>query len=234
MIELNLLPEIKLEYIKAKRARRIVLLASTFVAIGSLALVVITASVYFFQAQHLKGLNADIASTSKELQDIDQLDKILTVQNQLSRLTTLHDQKPEAARVFTYLNQTTPTEAKISTFTLDFTLKTVSITGTADALSSVNKYVDTLKFTTYKNADTNEQTRAFGNLVLSSFSVSGNEKDPNQKASYTITASYDPLIFDTTKAVALTVPSITTSRSEVEKPDDLFTQPITDLEAGAQ
>jgi hypothetical protein len=195
-------------------------------------------SVNLVQKKHSEDLSKDITRKSAELKKKPQIDKILTVQNQLEGLTGLHAAKPAASRLLGYLNQLTPASISISDFTIDYTKQEVQIVGDADALSTVNKYVDTIKFTTYTAADTSAdqaggstntaasstKTKAFDNVVLSSFGLN-NSQDTGVKgkpAKYTIKLSYDLKIFDNTQTITLQVPNITTTRSSIDKPTDLF------------
>ncbi|MDB5184314.1 MAG: putative Fimbrial assembly family protein [Candidatus Saccharibacteria bacterium] len=233
MIEFNLLPDIKMEYIKARKARQLVTTIAFFATLGSVVILLLTLSVKIYQVKRMHDLDNDITSNSRTLTHVPQLNRILTVQNQLGSLTALHDQKPAAALTFDYLNRLTPAQVKISSFTADFTGNTMSITGTADALSSVNKYVDTLKFTKYTDSTDKTAHSAFTNVVLASFGVSDTATDTSQKANYNITLSYDPVIFQNTSNAVLNVPSIISTRSEVAKPTDLFTaKPTTTPTAG--
>jgi Tfp pilus assembly protein PilN len=233
MIQLNLLPDVKLEFIKAQGTRRLItsvsILASS-VAIGILILLLIVSGL---QHKHLKDLTKDIRTDTQKLQQKPEISKILTVQNQLEGLTSLHASKPAASRVFNYLNQVTPAQVAINNMSIDFTAHTVSITGTADALSSVNQYVDTLKFTKFNTTEDDSKTKAFSDVVLSSFALSTGNK-ANQPADYTITFSYDPAIFDITKDVQLSVPSETTTRSSVDQPTDLFQGPAANTNKAGQ
>jgi Tfp pilus assembly protein PilN len=176
MIQFNLLPDVKLEYIKARRLKRSVVLISGLVVAASLTLLIIMfVGVVVFQKKHMNDLSADIKTDKSKLESVQDLDKILTVQNQLGSLPALHDQKPVTSRLFTYLPQLTPQQASISDLTLDFDAQTLSVKGTADTISTINKFVDTLKFTDMKIGD--EQKRAFSAVVLSTF-------DRTDKASY--------------------------------------------------
>lgn len=226
MIQLNLLPDIKLAYIKAERTRRLVLSVSFLVAGASVVILLLLLSVDGLQKKHLSDLNKDIKNESSELQNKPQIKKILTVQNQLNSLTDLHAQEPAASKLFDYLNQTTPTSVSISDFTIDFTQQTATITGTSDNLAHVNQYVDTLKATTYTtdgSSSNGSGQQAFSNVVLSSFSLStGAGSNGNQSASYSITLSYDKTIFDNTQNAKLQVPSITATYLSAHDPNDLF------------
>lgn len=223
MIQLNLLPDVKLLYIKAQRQRRLVISVSVLVSGGAVVLLLLLLSYNGLQKKHLSDLTKDIKQENSQLADKPEIDKILTVQNQLQSLTALHDQKPAAARLFDYLNQVTPASVNITTFTIDFTTDTATITGTSDSLSNVNKYVDTLKYITYTTDENSDKAEpAFSNVVLSSFGLNTGAKDNSQAASFTITLSFDKTIFDITKKVELKVPSATANRSQVSQPSDLF------------
>lgn len=227
-MQLNLLPAVKMEYIKAQRARRMVISVSTIVTIAAVVLLLLLLSVSGLQKKHLSDLNKDIANESSKLKDEPQINKMLTVQNQLGALTQLHAQEPAASKVFTYLNQVTPTSASITHFNIDFTKQSATITGTSASLANVNQYIDTLKHATYTSNNNSGAQPAFGNVVLSSFSLNTDTSDPSQAANYTITLSYDTAIFDNTQNVKLTVPKITTTRLTLEQGQaatDLFKAP---------
>ena len=221
MIQLNLLPDVKMQFIKAQRTRNMVLSTAIIISLASVALLVLLLVVGGLQKKHISDLNKDIKADTATLQNKPDIEKILTVQNQLQRLTELHESKPAVSNLFGYLNQVTPTQVDITNFTIDFTAQTASITGTADSLGSVNKYVDTLKFTTFTTEDDSTQQKAFNDVVLTSFGLSSGGQ--GRAATYTITLAYNPTIFDVTQKVTLTVPKLTTTRSAIEKPlEDLF------------
>ncbi len=236
MIQLNLLPDVKLEYIKAQRTRRLMISVSFLVTAVAVGILVLLLLVDVAQRKHLSDLSHDITTESKQLKQKPDISRILTVQNQLESLTALHAGKPAASRLFSnYLNQVTPAAVAITSFNIDFTTQTATITGTADSLSNVNKYVDTLKFTTYNTSSNSAATKAFTNVVLSSFGLNGASTDKSQAATYTITLGYDKTIFDITQSVTLSVPNLTTTRSELDQPGDLFkAAPVTKPSGGAQ
>lgn len=222
MIQFNLLPDVKQQYIKAKNLKRTAVVISMIVAASALFIfVLLFTTVNILQKKHLSDLSKDIKTQTATLKNTPDLDKVLTIQNQLKSLPDLHNQKPVVSRLFTYIAQLTPAKINIGKLDVDFDAKTINITGTADALSSVNQFVDTMKFTTYAyptgdTAGTNTSGKAFTGVVLGSFGRT--DKD----ATYQISLSFDPLIFDSSKNITLTVPKITSTRSETEKPTDLF------------
>ncbi len=222
MIQFNLLPDVKQQYIHAKRMKRTAIVISFLIAASSLfVFVMLFLSVHVFQQKHIKNINEDIQANSKKLKDTPNLDKILTIQNQLRSLPGLHSTKVSTSRLSKYLEQVTPEKITIGQIEVDYELKTMKITGTSDSLQNVNKFIDTLKFTTYSvNAEdgtiSQKDSKPFSSVVLSTFSRKDNE------TTYEITLTFDPVIFENTKNVTLVVPKLTTTRSEIEKPTDLF------------
>jgi hypothetical protein len=175
--------------------------------------------VNFVQKQHISNLDNDIATGVAEIEAIPEIDKVLTIQSQLNTITPLHEEKPASSRMIDYLKQLTPAQATISQASLNFEEQKMTLDGNADSLETVNKFVDTLKFTTYtvKGSD-QEAQNAFSEVVLAGFGVS----DGN--ASYQIEFKFNPEIYDNTKAVTLDIPNIISTRSQTEKPTDLFQQ----------
>jgi Tfp pilus assembly protein PilN len=217
MIQFNLLPDIKIQYLKARRRKHAVMFASVVVIIASIAVLVLLASTLFvLQRKNINDLTGDIESASQELQNTPDLDRMLTVQNQLNVLTGLHDEKPVASRIFGYINQATPASANIGRLNVDFADNTITINGAADTLETVNTFVDTLKFTNYTTNGDEQQQRAFSDVVLSSFG-----RD-SSSASYTINLNFDPVIFSELEDVSLVVPNIITTRPNAEQPEALF------------
>lgn len=230
MAQLNLLPDVKLQYIHARRRKRLVIGVSTIASILFLAIfIILLAYVRFYQPRYMSALTKDIQSTTDQLKQKQDLDKILTIQNQLNSLPGLHDKKVITSRMFDYLIQVTPVQATISDVDADFEANIMNIKGNSDALSTVNKFADTLKFTDFKAVgDDPKEGKAFSNVVLKSFAVSPEAAEQGQGAiTYELEFSFDPTIFANIKgvegqAVTFTVPKIITTRSETQKPGDLF------------
>lgn len=217
MIQFNLLPDVKQEFIKARRLRRTV----TLVAAGSASVSVTVLLILFgivngAQKKYIGDLNRDIAKYSDQLNQVQDLDKILTIQNQLNSLTGLHDQKPQATRLFGYISSLTPANAGIDKLVVDFANNTISVEGSANSLSTVNQFADSLKFTDYKLTDESKTAKAFSGVVLQSFTRDATTTQ------YQLDASFDPAIFDSLQDLALSVPNIISTRSETEKPAALF------------
>jgi hypothetical protein len=207
MLQFNLLPDVKLEYVKTQRTKHLLTLlsfAASAVGIGLLLLAALT--VYGVQKKSLHDVNGDIKKYSTQLKSVKDLDKILTVQNQLGTLTNLHDQKPVTSRLFTYISQVTPAQASLNQLSIDFTANTLTIGGKTPGLDVVSTYTDTLKATKYSTGNSgSSKTHAFSDVVLSAFSRN------DQGATFTITCTFDPVIFSSANAVTLSAPTPATS-----------------------
>lgn len=213
-VQLNLLPDVKTNYIKTQKAKRTVVLASVIVSGVAIGIVLLLAAVvYGGQAVQLNNLKKDIATKSDQLKNVENLDKILTIQNQLNALPALHSSKPVMSRLFVFLPQVTPSDVQIADFSLDFQTSSMSLTGTAKDLVAVNRFVDTLKFTKYTTDQSTDEKVAFTEVVLTGFTRS--DKD----AKYSISLKFDPALFSSEyKTVTLVVPKITSTRADVNSP----------------
>lgn len=232
MIQFNLLPDVKLEFIKAEARKRLIIMTSVIISVSFIIIfALLLLNVKVAQSKRMNDLTKDIKSSVKKVSDIKDIDKIITVQNQLASLPGLHDQKVISSRVTDYLLQLTPSNAKITDVDMDFDAKTMIIKGTAPDLITVNKFADTLKFTKYKvNTTEGAEGKAFNNVVLSSFSIQEKAKNPEEKATFEISVNFDEQLFKMIKqdglpedkAVTLNIPNIISTRSETEKPTELF------------
>lgn len=217
MIQFNLLPDIKIQYLKAKRQKHIIVLVATIATLASLGIfILLLTTVFVLQKKNIGDLNKDIKTSSEELKSVDGLNKILTVQNQLGALTGLHDEKVVSSRLLDYLTQVTPANTSVSKLEVDYATSTMVITGNAPALAVVNTYADTLKFTKFVTGENTEERNAFSEVVLSSFN-----RD-NKGTTYEVSLKFDPAIFENSEQVVLKVPQIITTRSETDKPAETF------------
>lgn len=109
MIEINLIPDVKQELIKAQRARGIVISASIITSIIAAAVVVLLL-VYIYGVQNVRGayLDGQITTKGQELSKVEDLSKILTIQNQLATISQLNGEKVMSSRMFDVMSAITP------------------------------------------------------------------------------------------------------------------------------
>jgi len=140
MIEINLMPDVKQELLRAQRVRSTVISFAILVGIIAAAIVTIL-TVYVFGVQTVRSGIADkaIEDGNTELMQATDLSKTLTIQNQLSVMSDINAQKKLHSRLFDLLNATVPTganEVTISRLILDSTEGVDSITIEGQAVGS--------------------------------------------------------------------------------------------------
>ncbi len=207
MIQFNLLPDVKIQYIKARRMKHLMTLASIIViGVSVFVFLLMMTTVNVVQKKSLRDLNDDIQKYSTELKSTKDLDKILTVQNQLGTLTGLHDAKPVTSRLFTYLAQMTQPDVSLSDVKLDLDQNTITVTGKAPSQAATTQFTNTIKVAMYSTAGSSSgDQHAFKDVVLSSFGRDASGSN------FSITASFDPAIFSNDGQVTLKVPNEVTT-----------------------
>lgn len=212
MIQFNLLPDLKLEYMKTQKSKRNIYTIAVIVLIASAVILVLLWGALGVQKGRIAIANNSIEENTQKLKSINDLEKVLTVQNQLDTLKELHAKKVAASRLFTYLPQVTPTNASIGQLSLDFGANTLQISGTADSLSTVNKFADTLKLSTFTTQGSSEQHKAFKSVVLKTIG------SQSTGSSYVLAIEFDPALFDGQQVIKLQVPQLISTRSFTELP----------------
>ena len=216
-VQFNLLPDVKLEFNRQQHVKRTVYTSSFLAVAVAVSLTVLAFFVVdILQKKLLDNAKSDITTYSNKLKSIPNLDKVLTIQNQLSALPGLHQKNHVTSRLFDYLPELTPTNVHIGKISLDTTANTLSVTGTANTVELVNTFVDTLKFTTIissASSSNSSSNPAFTTVVLSKV-----DRD-DKGASYTIDMVYNPALFDAAQSVALNIPQETTTRSVLNAPN---------------
>jgi len=230
MIQFNLLPDIKQQFIRTRNLKRLIILISF--SVSGLALAVFIFFIVFvgiIQKKNISDLNSTIQTDASQLQSPD-LNKVLTIQNQLNSISTLENNEPVAARLFIFLPELVPSDVFLTQLGADFSANTVTFTGTAPSLFDVNVFIDTLKFATYQldGKTISNPPLAFSNVILGSFT-----RNPGG-ATFTVTSGYNPTIFSELHSVNLVVKPETTTRSILDLPTDLFQTPTKSTSTGSQ
>jgi Tfp pilus assembly protein PilN len=189
-VQFNLLPDVKLRYIQTERTRKLVVSVATAVTVTAVAVFLILLSVVDgVQKKQLSDADAQVAAATKDLQNVQGLDKVLTIQSQLNSLVTLHQNKHITSRIFTYLPQVTPANVSITKLDIDTSTNALTIAGTAGSHATVNAFIDTLKLTKYKIGDQGTSQTAFPSVIESNFAISSNT------VTFGLNITYDPKLF---------------------------------------
>ena len=210
MIALNLLPDVKKQFLKAQKTRNLIF---TFSLIGSavaIGLVILGFVVVLGMRFQIDQNDEEITELQAEYLQIDNLSQILTIRNQAESLPGLHDGKPVATRLFSLLSTSTPVDVDLTEVIIDFEESTIEVTAVADDFNDVDRHVDTLENTVFVAGDSESQP-VFSSIV-SEQGINDNE------VSFTVMMSFVPAIFDSVEEVTFDVPDIETTQSERQKP----------------
>ena len=202
MIELNLVPDVKQELLKAQRARTAVISVTILIGIVSAGIVIMLV-LYLFGVQTVRHNLADgaIKSNNAKLENIDDLSNTLTIQNQLEKLKALHDDKNIDSRVFailTAINPPAPNTVGISTAKLDADTKQMTIEGQAEngyeAAEIFKKTILSTKIS-YEDEDKTTQKTLLTTDVSTSDMSYGEDASGKKVLRFTFSFTYPDEIF---------------------------------------
>jgi Tfp pilus assembly protein PilN len=199
MIEINLVPDVKQELIKAQKVRSKVIAGAIFVGLASVAVVVLLA-IYVFGIQTARGLIADgqINSKSNQLLGVTDLSKTLTIQNQLTKISTLNNSKNIDSRVFDLLNAIippAPNDVQISDLTVDSTTRTITINGQAtNSYAAVEVFKKTIQGAVVKY-DGNSSGATLASNISTSNTSYGEDSSGAKVLTFTLSFEYTPELF---------------------------------------
>ena len=136
MIEINLIPDVKSELLKAQSLRNFIIFVSSVVSIVAIGIVVVLAGTVFVAQPLLMGSkDNEIKQTFSTLEGQDNIKSTVTLQNQLNQIDNLHNSAPNTSRI---IGQITPSikpsgenEVTYSTIDYDPDTKTLTIEGQA-------------------------------------------------------------------------------------------------------
>lgn len=147
MIEINLLPNVKRELLKTRVMRNRVISISFLVGGASIAAVVVLALILGSQIAAEAVQNGVIKDRNDKLMAVEDLNKVVTIQHQLTKINEQHSGKKLNSRIFdvvTAVNPVTPNNVSFSDIKVNPESKTITLEG-----SAVNGYsaLETLKKT---------------------------------------------------------------------------------------
>lgn len=154
MIEINLVPDVKQELIRAQRTRSLVIFGALIAGAIAVAITVILGIiVYVVQNGFEFVIDGDIKEESAKLAAVEDIESSLTIQSQLNTLTRLHEEKDVGSRVFdvlTTINPPAPNNLSISRTDINTEDRTILIeaqsTGGFTALEIFKKTVEATMF----------------------------------------------------------------------------------------
>lgn len=187
MIEINLVPDVKQELIKAQRIRSKVIIGSIFVGIISVGAVAALAF-FVFTVQTVRSTlaDSDIKEGNAKLLKVEDLSKTLTIQNQLTKISDLNSNKKITSRSVVMLSAIippSPNDIQVSKLNYDSSTNTVKIDGQAvnsyAALEVFKKTIEGAKVK-YKDSDGKDAEVALASSI-STKDVSYGQDSSGQK-----------------------------------------------------
>ena len=240
MIEINLVPDVKQELIKAQRVRASVISASILVGIAALGVVVVLA-IWVFAVQTARNVLTDntINSESQKLSQVQDVSNTLTIQNQLSKLGPMHDTKNIDSRIFdilTTINPPAPNNVAITNLTLASVAKTIKIEAQAvNGYPALDVFKKTINATTFQYTQNGQQQSQPLSSNMSDTDRSYGEDATGAKVlRFTLTFTYPDLLFSRTAQNAQIVAPTQTNATDsyLGVPQSLFTQKAADTTGG--
>lgn len=241
MIEINLIPDVKRELIRAKRTRAIVVSGAIVVGIASVGVVVLLC-IILFGGQALRNKWADDAITEKysKLKEVPDLAKMLTIQNQLASINKHHSEKNIDSRLFDLLvavNPTQPNQVIFSQVKVDSENSSIYIDAQAtNGYVAADTLIKTIQATTlsYTGDDgTTTKTDLAKSVAISNQSY-GEDTSGARVLRFSISFEYAPeLLSNTVKNVVIVRPDRQNATDSVKYlPESLFGSRANDLGGG--
>lgn len=240
MIEINLIPDVKREFIHAQKMRNVAITVAVLVGAAAAAIVVILGLLLGAQALHESLARGQVKDQFKQLQSIDNIDNVLTIQNQLSKISSINDKKTIDSRLFDVLgaiSPAAPNDIKISNVQLNPTDKIMTIEGLApNGFAATETFRKTILNTKLESTlDGQVTTVPLSEAVTLGETSYGEETDGSKVLRFTLSFTYPDGLFDNSlKQLRIITPTsaidVTDSRTRV--PESLFSQQAKDIGGG--
>lgn len=229
MIQINLVPDVKLELIKAQRHRNTVVSISIIAMVAAVIVVVLLGAVIGAQTIARNVATKNIKSADEQLRNMEDIEKTVTIKNQLASIQSTHDQKSMNSRVFDLLAEASAkgsdNSVSLTSFSVDKETKTISLLAQTDtrgfeAAEVFRKNIDGMQVYFVdrgeKVADTipnefsenpltrhkDEQSEAIASdVVLSDLSYSQVDGQSQRTVNFRLSFTYNELLFDSTKDI---------------------------------
>ena len=240
MIEINLIPDVKRELLKAQRMRRVAISISMLVGVGAVVVVVILGVILGAQTIHENIAKNNIKTEYNKLKAVENIDDVLTIQNQLSKIQAYQDKKSMDSRLFDIINAINPpapNNVRFSSVRIDPATSTISLEGVAPGGYGASETMRKSILNTKVESGTGDAVVSVSltdavSVTQSSF---GQSADGAQGVQFTMSFVYPSGMLDNTlKSVKIVTPTakvdVTDSRTRV--PDSLFTDKTTTTTGG--
>ncbi len=239
MIEINLLPDVKQEFIRAQRLRNTVISIAILIGLAAIGVVLLMGSFLGAQVIRDKLASDAIDKEFKKLSEVEDISKIVTIKNRLAKISDINKNRSISSRLFdvlTSINPQAPNDVKMSSVTYDPEDQTISVEGSAKngyaATDVFKKTILNTKFE-YSEGDKTETVPLTNEVIISNTSY-GEDNTGARVLRFSLSFKYYKELFsneiDNARIIS---PSgkIDVTDSRVRVPESLFSQRANDAEA---
>ncbi len=231
MIRVNLLPDVKQEYLKAEQNKHTVLVAAILTSISVVALAILFfAYVQVVQPTIQKSVQKDIDKGLTEIKQKQNAQRMVTVQGVLEQVPALKDKQQVTSRTFTYLKQFTPRAVTYNKVSLNLETNTIVLSGSTVAYETANVLANNLKSAkfTYFKGDAEQTSVPFSAVTFNNLGKSESAEN-GMPVSFEITFQFDPTMFD--QSISKPVIKVNASSEQLLVPE---TKPFNEPNSGVQ
>lgn len=222
MIQINLVPDVKLELIRAQRVRSLVVSACIIGMIASAGVVALLGVVYGGQRWREVQASNEIKKQDKKFRELKDVNQLVTIQNQLQSIQSTHEDKTMSSRIFALLAEAsakgTDNSVSFSSFSVDTANKTISMMVQTDkrgfeAADVFRKNIEAMQMfyipaddelppnefkadPEIKRDDEKSVKVAVSEVDLSNLSYASNDDSSKKTVNFRLTFEYSPTLFD--------------------------------------
>ncbi len=136
MFEINLVPDVKTQMLKTIKIKNLILFICIVVSAGAAGVVLLLSGISGGQSLIIGGQDKRIEEMSSKVMNYKGLNEFLTIQDQLSKISTIGENKKVLSRVFNVLGTFLPKnkdQVSFSELRVDLATSTLNFEGQADA-----------------------------------------------------------------------------------------------------
>lgn len=200
MIQINLLPDVKQEYLRTQQTKQAVIVGSALISAVVLGITILLfVYVQVVQPQYQRVVQTDIDKGVQEMKAKPDAQRLVTVQGVLEQIPALKDQQQVISRTFNYLKDFTPRSVAYTRANVSLDTMTMTLAGGTVSYEQANVLANNLKSAkmTYRQGDVEQSLSPYTNIVFNSLSKAENSSD-GRPISFELTFQFDPLLFSPT------------------------------------
>lgn len=243
MIQINLIPDIKREYLRARRTRDIAISVSMIAGVASVGVVGLLLLILGAQTGREVLADRSIDGEYEQLSSVEDLSDMVTIDNQLGLISGQHAAKSMHSRVFSILEVINPTEPNSVRFTdvsVDPAESVIVLEGNASggypAVEALAKTIENTVIESTGGSEGSSDTPLATEIIIGETSY-GRDAEDRRVLRFEMTIKYTPEVLTnqlTSVRVASPTKKIDVTDSRQRVPESLFSAPARDIEGEDQ